>query len=92
MREYYGKKYDEANKEKKWGAMLEMVVTYMKTAEGMFKIGAQKKEWVFAMAKVSADTINYDIDLDVIGKMIDDLCDMSNVINPPTQKTGEYGI
>jgi len=41
------------------------------------------------MVMASANTINYDIDLDVIGKMIDDLCDMSNVINPPASKAGE---
>ena len=35
--------------------------------------------------------INYDIDLAVIGKMIDDLCDMSNIINPPVAKAGEQG-
>lgn len=79
----------KAIKEKNWGTMLDMVMTYMETAENKFATGAEKKEWVLAMVKASANTINYDIDLDVIGKMIDDLCDMSNVINPPASKAGE---
>lgn len=79
----------KAIKEKNWGTMLDMVMKYMETAEEKFEIGAEKKEWVLAMVKASADTINYDIDLTVIGEMIDKLCDMSNVINPPTSKAGE---
>lgn len=76
-------------KEKNWPGMLEMVMGYMEVAEGKFKTGAEKKEWVLAMVKASADTINYDIDMNVVSKMIDDLCDMSNVINPPEAKAGE---
>lgn len=79
----------KAIKEKNWGTMLDMVMKYMETAEEKFETGAEKKEWVLAMVKASADTINYDIDLTVIGEMIDKLCDMSNVINPPASKAGE---
>lgn len=79
----------KAIKEKNWNTMLDMVMKYMETAEDKFETGAEKKEWVLAMVKASADTINYDIDLAVIGEMIDRLCDMSNVINPPAQKAGE---
>lgn len=79
----------KAIKEKNWNAMLDMVMTYMETAETKFETGAEKKEWVLAMVKASADTINYDIDLNAIGQLIDDLCDMTNVINPPAKKAGE---
>lgn len=79
----------KAIKEKNWNAMLDMVMTYMETAETKFETGAEKKEWVLAMVQASADTINYDIDLNAIGQLIDDLCDMTNVINPPAQKAGE---
>ena len=79
----------KAIKEKNWNAMLDMVMRYMETAETKFENGAEKKEWVLAMVKASADTINYDIDLNAIGQLIDDLCDMSNVINPPAKKAGE---
>ena len=76
-------------REKNWPGLLEMVMGYMEVAEGKFKTGAEKKEWVLAMVKASADTINCDIDMNVVSDMIDDLCDMSNIINPPAEKAGE---
>lgn len=71
----------QAVKEKNWNKMLEMVMDLMETAESMFESGADRKEWVIAMVKGSADTINYDIDIDAIGKLIDSLCDMSKIVN-----------
>lgn len=79
----------KAIKEKNWSDLLHMVMKYMEVAESKFETGAEKKEWVLAMIKASADTINYDIDMSIVSKMIDDLCDMSHVINPPTGKNGE---
>ena len=38
--------------------------------------------------KASADTVNYDIDMDVVSKMIDDLCAMSKVVNAPKEIEG----
>ena len=66
-----------------------LVMGYMEAAEEKFETGAEKKEWVLAMVKASADTVNYDIDMNVISKLIDDLCDMSNVVNPPAEKAGD---
>ena len=57
----------------------------MKEAEKKFDTGAEKKEYVMSMIKASADTINYDIDMDAISDLIDSLCSMSKVINAPTQ-------
>ena len=71
----------KAVKEKNWNKMLEMVMDLMETAEGMFESGADRKEWVIAMVKGSADTINYDIDIEAISALIDSLCDMSKVVN-----------
>ena len=79
----------KAIKEKNWSDVLKLVMGYMETAEEKFETGAEKKEWVPAMVKASADTVNYDIDMDVIGKLIDDLCDMSNVVNAPAEKAGD---
>lgn len=64
--------------------VLDKVMKLMETAETKFKDGAERKEWVLAMLKASADGINYDIDYDAIADMIDSLCDMSKVINPAT--------
>lgn len=79
----------KAAKEKNWAKLLNMVISLMKEAEVKFNDGATRKEYVMALVKASADTINYDIDLEAISKMIDDLCDMSNVVNPPAKKAGE---
>lgn len=79
----------KAVKEKNWPKVIEMVTNYMERAETMFETGADRKEWVMAMVKASADTINYDIDMDAIGKLIDSLCGMSKVVNAPGEKVGE---
>ena len=82
----------KAVKEKNWNKMLDMVMDLMKTAEGMFEKGADRKEWVLAMIKGSADSINYDVDIEAISELIDSLCDMSKVVNnseAPTETPAE---
>ncbi len=79
----------KAVKERNWGKVLDMVMKYMATAEEKFDNGADRKEWVLAMVKASSETVNYDIDMDVISKLIDDLCNMSKKVNAPTEKAGE---
>ena len=77
----------KAIKEKNWSNLLELVMSYMEEAEKKFEDGATKKEWVMAM--ISAEAINYDIDMEVVSKLIDSLCDMSNKVNAPEKKAGE---
>lgn len=81
----------EAIKEKNWSLVMEKVVSLMETAEEKFSEGAERKEWVLAMLKASADGINYDIDYDAIGDMIDALCDMSKVVNGPNETEAGTG-
>lgn len=71
-------------KEKNWAKMVNMVIELMQTAESKLENGADKKEWVLAMVKSSADTINYDINIEEVGALIDSLCDMSKVVNGKT--------
>ncbi len=71
----------KATKEKNWNKMVDLVINLMEEAEAKLEQGADRKEWVLAMVKASADTINYDVDLVVIGDMIDHLCDMSKIVN-----------
>ena len=79
----------KAVKEKNWKQLLDMVVELMKTAEEMFDAGADRKQWVLEMVQASADHIEFDIDMDVVGGMIDDLCAMSKVVNPPLSAASE---
>lgn len=71
-------------KEKNWNKLLDLVIDLMKEAESKFENGTTRKEWVLAMVKSSADSINYDVDIEAVGELIDNLCDMSKVVNTET--------
>lgn len=73
--------------EKNWGQLVSLVIDLMEEAETKFEDGATRKEWVMAMAKAAADSINYKIDEEALSKMIDALCDMSKVVNAPATTT-----
>ena len=72
---------EKATKEKNWSQMLVLVMNLMAEAENMFDTGAERKEWVLAELKAMANTLNYDIDWDVVSDMIDKICDVSKEIN-----------
>lgn len=78
-----------AIKEKNWPQVVNLVMGYMERAEAMFEKGADRKEWVLAMVKASADTIKYEIDMDEISALIDSLCDMSKVVNGNAEVTSK---
>lgn len=73
----------KAVREKNWSKVLDMVMNLMQTAESKFETGIERKEWVLAMVKASADTIDYDIDMAAVSDLIDSLCNMSKVVNAP---------
>ena len=73
----------KAIKEKNWNKLVDMVMNFMKEAELKFDNGPERKEWVLMMVKASADTIDYDINLIQVSEMIDALCNLTNVVNPP---------
>jgi len=76
-------------KERNWPSLLALVRNYMEQAEIKFSEGADRKEWVMAMVKASANSINYEIDMDVVSDMIDGLCAMSKIVNAEIKKDGE---
>lgn len=76
----------ESIKEKNWSHLLNLIMNLMQEAEKKFDDGATKKEYVLALVKASADSINYDIDTDAIGELIDSLCDMTKAVNAPSDK------
>ena len=74
--------YVQANaKEKNWSSLMVLVMNLMAQAEQMFEYGAEKKEWVINELKAVANTLNYEIDWDVVSEMIDKICDVSKEIN-----------
>ena len=76
----------KAVREKNWNQLLKLVMNLMEEAEKKFETGAERKEWVLTMLKASADSINYDIDINAISELIDNLCDMTKAINASSTK------
>ena len=73
----------EAIQEKNRPHLLGLVVDLMEEAEEKFTDGATRKEWVMAMVQTSAEYINYPVDTQALSDMIDALCDMTKIVNPP---------
>ena len=73
----------KAVKEKNWNDLLKLVTNLMQEAESKFDNGDERRDWVLMMVKASADTINYDIDLNQVAQMVDSLCAMTKVVNAP---------
>lgn len=67
-------------------ALISLVTNLMEQAETMFEKGADKKTWVLKMVEASAKTVNFDIDLNIVGDMIDQFSDMSKVVNGQTEE------
>ena len=72
-----------AVREKNWTKLLSLVMRYMAEAEVKFSDGATRREWVVAMVKASGEELDYDVDAETVGKMIDRLCAMSKAVNNP---------
>lgn len=79
----------KATKEKNWVELLRLVSGFMAEAEQMFQTGVERKDYVLMAVKASANTVNYDIDMDVVSKMIDDLCELSKLVNAPKETEPE---
>lgn len=71
----------KATQEKNWAALLGLVMDLMEEAEQKFADGATRKEWVMGMVQTSAEYINYPVDTEALGNLIDSLCDMTKVVN-----------
>ena len=81
----------KATQENNWGALLGLVVDLMEEAEVKFADGATRKEWVMAMVQTSAEYINYPLDTEALSELIDALCDMTKVVNPPEDEEQSEG-
>lgn len=69
--------------EKNWPGLMSIVLTYMEKAEEMFEEGSDKKAWVLGALETSSALVNYEIDMDVVSAMIDQICATSKVVNAP---------
>jgi hypothetical protein len=71
----------QAIKEKNWTAVMQMVLKLMTEAEENYATGTEKKEYVLDSVKSLQDSLNYDVDLNAIGAMIDAIAKASKHIN-----------
>ena len=73
----------KAIEEKNWNQLITLVMNLMAEAEVKFDNGTERKQWVLSMVEASAKTINYPVDLEQVGLLIDSLCEMSKKVNAP---------
>ena len=70
--------------EKNWVNLIHLVMNLM--AEEKFDNGADRKQWVIAMAQASANTINYPISEQELSKLIDNLVELTKKVNVKIQE------
>lgn len=71
----------KATKEKNWGKLVVIVSGFMAEAETLYPDGASKKDYVINSVLAIAKTIDYPIDKEMLGELIDNLATLSNKIN-----------
>lgn len=76
----------QAIMEKNWKQLVTLVMNLMAEAESKFDNGADRRAWVLSIIEASANTINYPIDIEQVGELIDNLCAMSKVVNAPDKE------
>lgn len=71
----------KATQEKNWAGLLDLVMKLMEQAERKFADGATRKEWVMAMVQTSAEYVQYPMDVQALGDMIDQLTNLTKSVN-----------
>ena len=75
--EYVKKSVQERN----WKKLLEVTITMMESAEGLFDSGEEKKAYVMSAIDNLADSIGYQLDSEELSRLIDRLCSLSKKVN-----------
>ena len=68
-------------KEKNWTAVMQLVLKLMQEAETNYSSGAERKEYVLDSINAVKDTLNYDIDMNVVSEMVDSIILATKKIN-----------
>ena len=74
------------SKEKNWGKLVVIVSGFMAEAETLYPDGASKKDYVISSVLAIAKTIDYPLDKEMLGELIDNLAALSNKINVNKKK------
>lgn len=70
-----------AVQEKNWSKIMKLVLNLMTEAEKVYSTGAERKQYVISSIESIKDTLNYQVDMDQISKMIDEIVKASKTIN-----------
>ena len=68
-------------KEKNWNKLIIIVSNFMAEAETLYPDGASKKEYVINSVLAIAKTIDYPVDKDMLGELVDGLVALSKKVN-----------
>lgn len=68
-------------KSKNWAPMMQTVLQLMSEAEESFETGMEKKAYVIERLNAVQNSLNYDIDMDVVDALIDAIVLTSKKIN-----------
>jgi hypothetical protein len=69
------------HKEKNWGKLIVIVSNFIAEAEVLYLDGASKKDYVINSVLAIAKTIDYPVDKDMLGELIDNLVALSKKVN-----------
>lgn len=70
-----------AIQEKNWSKIMKLVLNLMTEAEKVYLTGAERKQYVISAIESIKDTLNYQVDMDQISHMIDEIVKASKTIN-----------
>lgn len=71
----------KASKEKNWTALMQLVLKLMQEAEENYSTGAERKEYVLDSVNAVKDTLNYNVDMNVVSEMVDSIILATKKIN-----------
>lgn len=70
-----------AIQEKNWSKVLSLVLNLMTEAERAYATGTERKQFVMNSIESIKDTLNYQVDMEQISEIIDQIVASSKVIN-----------
>ena len=68
-------------KEKNWGKLLVIVSSFISEAETLYADGASRKQYVIASVMAISKTIDYPVDEEMLGELVDSLVALSKKVN-----------
>ena len=71
----------EAVKAKNWAPLMQLILKLMAEAEDNYATGAEKKTYVIDSIEAIKGSLNYDVDMEAVGAMIDAIIETTKRVN-----------